>query len=226
MAHKDLIGGTAYDTKGGRCLIGGTGYDIKKGRTLVGGTGYDISFAANVVITITGSGLWFDDGSSVLASVVIDGVSYTSPATVEVPIGTVITLSVTYKYMSAGTIIIDGVTVRSGPGSYEYTVNSDGAIALDAATSYYGKIAVVTAPGSIGEKLILFTVDGTAYLAKDGMTWAQWIDSNYCADSYFYYDASFVHYGEYGFGGVVYRTDDWNNVTPNEAIVNGLAYGS
>lgn len=44
MGHKTLIGGTAYDIKGGRTLIGGTGYDIKKGRTLIGGTAYDISF--------------------------------------------------------------------------------------------------------------------------------------------------------------------------------------
>jgi hypothetical protein len=48
MAHKTLVGGTAYDTKGGKCLVGGTGYGIKKGRTLVGGTGYDISFATEL----------------------------------------------------------------------------------------------------------------------------------------------------------------------------------
>ena len=44
MAHKNLIDGTAYDTKGGRCLVDGTGYDIQKGRTLIDGTGYDIKF--------------------------------------------------------------------------------------------------------------------------------------------------------------------------------------
>lgn len=44
MAHKALIGGTAYGILGGRTLIGGTGYGISKGRTLVGGTGYDIAF--------------------------------------------------------------------------------------------------------------------------------------------------------------------------------------
>ena len=44
MAHKNMIDGTAYDTKGGRCLVDGTGYDIKKGRTLVDGTGDDIKF--------------------------------------------------------------------------------------------------------------------------------------------------------------------------------------
>ena len=46
MSHKTIIGGTAYDVKGGKCLVGGTGYDIKKGRTLIGGTGYDITFAS------------------------------------------------------------------------------------------------------------------------------------------------------------------------------------
>lgn len=46
MGHKTLIGGTAYDIKGGKTLINGTAYDIKKGVTLIDGTGYDISFGA------------------------------------------------------------------------------------------------------------------------------------------------------------------------------------
>ena len=53
MAHKTLIGGTAYEIGGGRTLIGGTGYDIAGGRTLVGGTGYDISFGPPL------SSFWF-----------------------------------------------------------------------------------------------------------------------------------------------------------------------
>lgn len=44
MAHKTLIGGTAYEISGGRTLVGGTAYSISGGRTLVNGTGYDISF--------------------------------------------------------------------------------------------------------------------------------------------------------------------------------------
>ena len=45
MAHKTIIGGTAYEVKGGKCLVNGTVYSIKKGRTLIDGTGYDITFA-------------------------------------------------------------------------------------------------------------------------------------------------------------------------------------
>ena len=44
MAHKTLIGGTAYEIKGGRILAGGTAYSVAGGRTIVNGTGYDISF--------------------------------------------------------------------------------------------------------------------------------------------------------------------------------------
>lgn len=46
MAHKTLVGGTAYKVTGGKCLVGGTAYSIKKGRTLVDGTGYDVKFSA------------------------------------------------------------------------------------------------------------------------------------------------------------------------------------
>ena len=42
--HKTLVGGTAYEVKGGKCMVDGTVYNILKGRTLVGGTGYDITF--------------------------------------------------------------------------------------------------------------------------------------------------------------------------------------
>ena len=44
MAHKTLVGGTAYEISGGKTLVGGTAYSIAGGKTLVGGTAYDISF--------------------------------------------------------------------------------------------------------------------------------------------------------------------------------------
>nr|DAH37825.1 MAG TPA: hypothetical protein [Caudoviricetes sp.] len=46
MAHKVLIGGTAYAVAKGRTLVNGTGRDIKKGRTVINGAGYDIAFGA------------------------------------------------------------------------------------------------------------------------------------------------------------------------------------
>lgn len=49
--HKTLVGGTAYEVKGGKCLVNGTVYNIKKGRTLIAGTGYDINFEPDVSLT-------------------------------------------------------------------------------------------------------------------------------------------------------------------------------
>lgn len=44
MAHKTLVGGTAYEISGGKPLIGGTAYSIAGGKALVGGTAYTINF--------------------------------------------------------------------------------------------------------------------------------------------------------------------------------------
>ena len=44
MAHRTLIGGTAYNISGGKSMVSGTVYNISGGRTMVGGTGYNISF--------------------------------------------------------------------------------------------------------------------------------------------------------------------------------------
>lgn len=44
MAHKTLIGGTAYEISGGKTLIDGTAYKIKNGKTMTDGTVHDIDF--------------------------------------------------------------------------------------------------------------------------------------------------------------------------------------
>lgn len=46
MAHKTLVGGTAYNISGGKSMVSGTAYNIKGGKTLVGGTGYNIGFGS------------------------------------------------------------------------------------------------------------------------------------------------------------------------------------
>lgn len=44
MAHKTLIGGTAYEISGGKTLIDGTGYSIDNGKALADGTAYEVGF--------------------------------------------------------------------------------------------------------------------------------------------------------------------------------------
>lgn len=53
MAHKTLVGGTAYNVSGGKSMVSGTVYNIANGKTLVGGTGYDISFGPSFVSDVS-----------------------------------------------------------------------------------------------------------------------------------------------------------------------------
>lgn len=63
MAHKTLIGGTAYEISGGKTLVGGTSYSIDKGKTMVDGTVHNIDFAKNiyyVTFVFGGDDQWLD----------------------------------------------------------------------------------------------------------------------------------------------------------------------
>ena len=44
MAHKTLVGGTAYNITGGKSMVSGTTYSISGGKTMVDGTAYNINF--------------------------------------------------------------------------------------------------------------------------------------------------------------------------------------
>ena len=127
MAHKTLVGGTAYEIKGGRCLVNGTAYSVKKGRALIGGTGYDVSFSKTVPVTITGS------GATSTIYVIINGTKYYKAASgIEIDTGNVIELYVSGGLGMSGTlygkVIIDGNTVvntdQKAGETYVWTVPS------------------------------------------------------------------------------------------------------
>ena len=107
MGHKTLIGGTAYEIKGGKTLIGGTAYDIKSGKTLIGGTGYNISFAPPREQTISAlladASITGNEGRNAKTTGHV-GFSYT----VGTPVASEYCLSFCYGYMSINKVIWDG----------------------------------------------------------------------------------------------------------------------
>ena len=121
MAHKTLVGDTAYEVKSGRCLVDGTAYSIQKGRTLVDGTGYDVAFGPeSVLVMIITDGYEF-------ANVTINGVKYQdAPAAVEVNAGDVITFYIeSQSEWATGVVTIDGkqyLGSSDGSKSKEWTV--------------------------------------------------------------------------------------------------------
>ena len=134
MAHKTLIGGTAYTIKGGNDLIDGTSYAKKQGRTLADGTGYDIAIKAKTMtIQLTGS------MRSGIAQATYDGTVHIYNATIEVTSGTPVIIKVgsTRGGYNKSTVSINGVVVFTGDRQeYSYYPKANATINFTA-HSYY-----------------------------------------------------------------------------------------
>lgn len=146
-ANNCLIDGTIYGITTGQTLVNGTAQTIYNGRTLVAGAGYDIVLSSSgFAVTITGSGNNSTSGI-VQVYVVINGISYTSPATLTVEAGTTIEAHANSMFKKSR-IFLNGVLVQSGTNiSYEYTVNENTSVKLSIAGSEsnpYGTVAITT----------------------------------------------------------------------------------
>lgn len=121
MAHKTLIGGTAYEVSGSKTLIGGTAYSIKNGKTLVDGTAYEVGFAKIVTITI---GAKVDVGTPsnpTKAYVKINGQTYDGSAeyTLSVPVGTIVTC------YGANNVFLNEVSMGGVQTTYEHEITTN-----------------------------------------------------------------------------------------------------
>ena len=64
---------------------------------------------------------------------------------------------------------------------------------------------------------ITFTVNGTRYYAEEGMTWEEWINSEYNTDG-FTAEGNIVNYG------TLILTDNYRMIMKTELIINEHAY--
>ena len=122
MAHKTLIGGTAYKVSGGKTLIGGTAYKIKNGKTLINGTAYKVPLKKETYyVNLTGS----MDTTCGYATIPAGGTRYESN-TENIPIeeGTQISLKVSASHSDQQyrcSISLNGNVVQDGAGTYTFT---------------------------------------------------------------------------------------------------------
>lgn len=163
MAHKTIVGGTAYEIDGGKTLVNGTAYEVDKGKTLVGGTTYGVEFApSEVTLTITaqdkssGSGSYKD-----YATVTVNGTTYQTTttgtlATLTVPYGTVVRCYATgHGSMGtfSGNIILNGTTIQSTTQAgntvitYDHTLTKDTDVELK--VQYYSYMMSSVRAGTV-----------------------------------------------------------------------------
>lgn len=150
MAHKTLIGGTAYEISGGKTLVDGTAYSIKNGKTLVGGTAYEVGFKGNFVLVYEIAS--YTPTTSVTNQIMGKEVYYASVQLTGFPTG----------YDKLNTLIVDGV---------EYEIVAD-VVNATACTYYfedYGKGANAVSFLSVMRKTMTISVfDGNTHSVQIG----------------------------------------------------------
>jgi hypothetical protein len=145
-------------------------------------------------VTINGS---TKTGSTIALGTVVTGVTMNgSTKTVsngKVDLGTIITAHQTLKTINGESIIGSGdIEINSGGSSDANVMAVDTGDVLDDVNVDYATTAYVD--GLVGDinsilesiingggdvSLITFTFDGTEYQAEEGMTWEQWVNSDY-----------------------------------------------
>lgn len=138
MAHKTLIGGTAYNIKGGRDLIGGTGYAKKSGKVLIDGTAYDVLFAEETV-TIT-----VHNGAEVRNCYVLYNGQRITSGEIDVKIGETIVVYVGAIQQNYGIIYLNSVEVSKGINvQYSYIVTKNATISYSWANKLASECHIV-----------------------------------------------------------------------------------
>ena len=141
MAHKTLIGGTAYEISGGKTLVNGTAYSIDKGKTLVGGTAYEVGFddgmrAVTVVSDVPGNHSY----GHISIRYNLPGETYyphyiETAGTYELPVGTYFYFHTSFWSGSSVTIYLNGERVGeyySDEADYYYTLAEDISVSIEA----------------------------------------------------------------------------------------------
>lgn len=188
MAHKTLVGGTAYDISGGKTLVGGTGYSISKGRTLVGGTGYDINFLIGITAVTLNYASSVTIGSSISPSISISPSNYsayksrtfsitsgTSYASIDSSTGKLtgkaagyVTVKVTIVDALGNTVTAtDTITVKE----VTYTATIKSVVGGNASTLYNALIQVQSSSGS-------YLFNKAEYSYKDSVSGSTLSDSS------------------------------------------------
>ena len=104
-----------------------------------------------------------------------------------------------------------------GVGTCTIYINSD---ADEPDHTFVVKVLESEEPSEPTPTLISFTIDGVSYQAEDGMTWAEWCDSDYDTIGL---DAVGDYYVNYG-GHQRLATDDNTNVIPSDEIISKASY--
>jgi hypothetical protein len=187
MAHKALIGGTAYEISGGKTLVDGTAYSIKNGKTLVGGTAYEVGFGGEMAIVTLKGDMWSDSYSYAEIYYTTPDGEYGQLSTAgkyELPIGSSVSVDLGIEndnYHPSVSIYFNGELKDStsySHASHSFSITQNVVIAPTHQAYSGGIVAIAEIPdGCIS--FIHYDGANTVYVAENGMMWNEWCDSEY-----------------------------------------------
>lgn len=173
MAHKTLVGGTAYEISGGKTLIDGTAYSIDKGKTLVGGTAYEVGFsqpAHDVLVTGGVLGIAMTQNT-----VELDGNTYAvasaSPAFYTITKSTSKMKVTIINGLGTPTVTLNGETIHTGLGECVIDLSDVTHVSIRPV----GISLAITTYNILAPEDVTVTVKGTggggAYIEHNGITY-------------------------------------------------------
>lgn len=229
MAHKALIGGTAYEISGGKALVGGTAYSIDKGKTLVDGTAYEVGFGGDMRTITLKENTWSD-------SYTYAEISYRTPngetgrlstaGVYELPLGTSVSVSLEIEnrdYRPSVYIYFNGECIGYSNDSFiSHTFSITQNVVIAPTNNAYngGQFIIAEIPdGCIS--FIHYDGANTVYVAENGMMWNEWCDSEY--NNFDGYKRIKIDGDAVTFYGTA-LTYNGTNVKPTDTIIDGATY--
>lgn len=95
------------------------------------------------------------------------------------------TVSTTMDGIETKSITVPAGYTSGGTISLDNTIDDEVGIQTDLIEQIYDALVGKAVGGGSGNfKAICFTINGTPYPAEDGMTWAEWVDSEYSRGEY------------------------------------------
>lgn len=201
MESKVIVDNTTYTINGGKSCVDGTIYDVSKGKSMIEGATHDTWAIRVAKVNIVKSPRIMLDSQAAApcATVSINSEVYNNSSTesLRVPLSNIAYCYVEKTFSanaSAAWIKHNGNPVRkleeAGKATYEHVITTDTTFVIyagGASGMYEGSVHIYD------DGYIMFSYNTSELIAREGMTWEEWVNSELSESTSFVIKDGFVY---------------------------------